>query len=225
MSIVEPSSSSAPRRGGRPTRRQAEDSLKRIIAIAQRHFLTHGYNETSLDAIAREAGVAKKTLYHHFGSKAGLFTEIVANCRASRIAELNSIMLTSDEPERVLMGVAVHLLELLTRPDRLKLHKLILLEVSRFPKLVRAVMYDKRGVLSGMEPLRSWFATAAADGRLKIDDPALAADQFMHLVLAGIRDRIILGVAHRPDAAERQRIAGQAVRIFLAGANVPSRRS
>ncbi|HEX5282241.1 MAG TPA: TetR/AcrR family transcriptional regulator C-terminal domain-containing protein [Micropepsaceae bacterium] len=217
MAITETAPPGAVKRGGRLTRREAEESVKRVLAIAQRHFLAHGYNETSLDAIAREAGVAKKTLYHHFGSKAGLFGEIVAQCRNSRIAELSSIMLASPEPEHVLRQLALHLLDFLTRPERVKLHKLVVLEVSRFPKLVRAVMYDKGGKLSGMEPLRSWFRDAVAAGKLEIDDPDLAADQFVHLVLGGIRDRIILGVVHRPDAAQRERIADQAVKIFLAG--------
>lgn len=217
MSIAEAAAPGAAKRGGRPTRREAEESLKRVLAIAQRHFLAHGYNETSLDAIAREAGVAKKTLYHHFGSKAGLFGEIVAQCRNSRIAELSSIMLASSEPEHVLKQLALHVLDFLTRPERVKLHKLVVLEVSRFPKLVRAVMYDKRGKLSGMEPLRNWFRDAVTAGKLEIADPDLAADQFVHLVLGGIRDRIILGVVPRPDAAQRERIADQAVKIFLAG--------
>ena len=217
MSIADASTQGAAKRGGRPTRREAEECLKRIVAIAQHHFLTRGYSETSLDAIAREAGVAKKTLYHHFGSKAGLFGQIVANCRNSRNAELSNIMLASEEPAHVLKQVALHLLDFLTRPERVKLHKLLVLEVSRFPKLVRAVLYDRRGLLTGMEPLRCWFRDAVAQGKLDIADPDLAADQFVHLVLGGIRDRIILGVVHRPDAARRERIADQAVKIFLAG--------
>lgn len=217
MSIAEASAPGTAKRGGRPTRREAEECLKRILAIAQRHFLTRGYAESSLDAIAREAGVAKKTLYHHFGSKAGLFGEIVAQCRNSRNAELSSIMLASEDPARVLKDVALHLLDFLTRPERVKLHKMVVLEVSRFPKLVRAVMYDRRGVLTGMESLRCWLRDAVAAGKLDIADPDLAADQFVHLVLGGIRDRIILGVVHRPDAAQRERIADQAVKIFLSG--------
>lgn len=217
MSVTGNDTQPVPRRGGRPTRRDAEECLKRILAIAQKHFLTQGYNGTSLEAIARDAGVAKKTLYHHFGSKAGLFRDIVESFRRTRLAELSRIVATPAPPDEVLKKVALHLLEVLTRPERVRLHKLILLEVSRFPKLVRAVMYDKSGVLTGMEPLRGWFRDAAASGKLRLGDPDLAADQFVNLVLGGIRDRIILGVAHRPDTGERERIASQSVEIFLNG--------
>ena len=48
-----------------------------IVAAATRIFLDAGYGNASMDAIAVEAGVAKQTLYSHFGSKAQLFEAIV----------------------------------------------------------------------------------------------------------------------------------------------------
>src|SRR2546430_13534296 len=40
----------------------------RVLRAASRSFLRHGYH-TSVEEIARRAGVAKQTLYHHFPSK------------------------------------------------------------------------------------------------------------------------------------------------------------
>jgi AcrR family transcriptional regulator len=202
--------------GGRPTRQEAEDRMTRLLEIAQRHFLTAGYRETSLDSITREAGIAKKTLYHHFGGKAGLFTAIVETLRRSWIAELNDIVLVSSQPQRVLEAVALHLLDVGTRRDMIELHRLFLVEAHRFPDLARGV-YDQDGAPRGMEPLSSYLRTAVAEGALAIDDVALATEQFTSLVLGGIRGRLLLGAARRPGAAERHRLARQAVHIFLAG--------
>jgi TetR/AcrR family transcriptional repressor of mexJK operon len=69
--------------GGRPTLQESEVRLQRLLDVAQRQFLTAGYRETSLEGIAREAGVAKKTLYDRFGSKAGLFGTIMRGGRDS----------------------------------------------------------------------------------------------------------------------------------------------
>ncbi len=52
---------------------------------------------------------------------------------------------------------------------------------------------------------------------LAIDDVNLATEQFVHIVLGGVRDRVIVGVMRRPNLAQRKRIAQQAVRIFLSG--------
>jgi AcrR family transcriptional regulator len=216
MAIQETVPAGSVRRGGRPSRREAEECLRRVHTIAQRHFLSLGYNGTSLDTIAREAGVAKKTLYHHFGNKAGLFTEIVSSFRRTRIAELADIVLGAGTPEKVLTDVALHLLDVFTRPERVKLHKLFLFEARRFPKLVR-VLYDSRGSMCGMEPLSNYLREAVAKGIFAIDDENLATEQFVHIVLGGVRDRVIVGVMRRPNLVKRRRIAQQAVRIFLSG--------
>ncbi len=69
-----------------------------------------------------------------------------------------------------------------------------------------------------MEPLSNYLRRADAAGELEIDDIVLGTEQFVHLVLGGIRERLSLGVARRPSSVERRRIARQAVAIFLSGA-------
>jgi len=202
--------------GGRPTRKEAARRLERVLSIAQRHFLTSGYGATSVEAIARDAGTAKKTLYHHFGGKAGLFTTVMEALRRSWIVELENLTLMSREPACVLEAVALRLLDAGTRPKMIELHRLFLTEAQRFPELARSC-YGKNGEMRGMEPLSDYFRSAVADGSLKIDDIALATEQFTFLVLGGLRGRILLGISQRPSARERRRIAHQAVLIFLAG--------
>ena len=41
-------------------------------------FARHGYHETSMSALAAEAGVTKPVLYQHFASKHDLFEELLA---------------------------------------------------------------------------------------------------------------------------------------------------
>ncbi|WP_236655134.1 TetR/AcrR family transcriptional regulator [Burkholderia pyrrocinia] len=190
--------------------------MQRLLDVARRQFLTAGYRETSLEGIAREAGVAKKTLYGRFGSKAGLFATIVDTLRRSWVAELQGLVLESNRPETVLETVALHLLEVGTRPDMIELYRLLLLDAHRVPELIRGY-YDKGGGLSGMEPLSDYLREAVAERVLTIEDVTLATEQFVYLVLGGIRTRMLLGAARRPNASARARIARQAVRIFLAG--------
>jgi AcrR family transcriptional regulator len=44
-----------------------------LVAIATRMFAEHGYEDTSIEAVLREAGVSRGSLYHHFASKEALF--------------------------------------------------------------------------------------------------------------------------------------------------------
>src|SRR6185312_14690775 len=71
------SSISARREGTSPRRK-----VVLILEAARALFLEVGYGATSVDAIARAAGVSKATLYGHFPSKEALFEAVVvAQCR------------------------------------------------------------------------------------------------------------------------------------------------
>src|SRR5215210_3802455 len=55
------------------TRRSAEERRREIIEIAIEHFALHGYNGTSTDVVAREAGISQPYLFRLFGTKRELF--------------------------------------------------------------------------------------------------------------------------------------------------------
>lgn len=58
---------------------QAAARREELIQTAVRHFAAKGYEGTSLDDVAGDAGVAKGLLYHYFGSKQDLFLAGVAS--------------------------------------------------------------------------------------------------------------------------------------------------
>lgn len=62
-----------PRRGRR--RKDAGDARAAILKAASAEFLANGYDDTSLRAVARRAGVDPALVHHYFADKAALFTE------------------------------------------------------------------------------------------------------------------------------------------------------
>ncbi|WP_017595679.1 TetR/AcrR family transcriptional regulator [Nocardiopsis potens] len=56
---------------------QGEATRKALVAEARRLFAEHGYAGVGLAGLVRAAGVTKGALYHHFGSKEGLFREVL----------------------------------------------------------------------------------------------------------------------------------------------------
>ncbi|HZS38404.1 MAG TPA: TetR/AcrR family transcriptional regulator [Polyangia bacterium] len=56
---------------------RADDTRARLFAAAAAAFTERGYNETTVDEIARRAGVAKGTFFVHFASKASVVIELV----------------------------------------------------------------------------------------------------------------------------------------------------
>jgi AcrR family transcriptional regulator len=60
-----------------PRQRQAEETRRRLFAVACRLFSERGYHEVNVAEITREAGVAKGTFFAHFGTKDAVITELV----------------------------------------------------------------------------------------------------------------------------------------------------
>lgn len=86
------------RRGGRllsaPVRRtkaaQRDATTRRLITTARSLFAERGYAETPTESIVRQAGVTRGALYHHFGSKDGLFNAVLDDVQrdiARRVAD------------------------------------------------------------------------------------------------------------------------------------------
>ena len=116
--------------------------------------------------------------------------------------------------EEGLGKVARAYLRIVVRPDVLRLRRLVLGEASRFPELART--YYERVPGRVLKELELVFGRLAAEGRLKIDDVSLAADQFAWLVLGLALDR---GMFYPAEDATRdvdlERIADSAVRVFI----------
>ena len=49
----------------------------RIVAAARQHFFANGFRGVTMDDIAKELGMSKKTLYAHFPSKMALVEVVI----------------------------------------------------------------------------------------------------------------------------------------------------
>jgi AcrR family transcriptional regulator len=68
-----------------------KDAARRIVAGARRHFLARGFRNVTMDDLARELGMSKKTLYAHFPSKTALLKAVISEKLASVDADLERI--------------------------------------------------------------------------------------------------------------------------------------
>lgn len=93
----------------RPTYRQEQaDATKvRIADAAQQLFATRGYATTSMDAIAREAGVANRTVYAAFGAKRHILSLICERwLERAGARPLAAAILEEPDPEARLRAAA-----------------------------------------------------------------------------------------------------------------------
>lgn len=79
----------APTEGLRERKRR--ETQQRIAEVGQRLFLSQGYDSTTLDAIAAEAGISRRTFFSYFKSKDDIIFFWVEADRTSLIASLLSV--------------------------------------------------------------------------------------------------------------------------------------
>ena len=92
--------------------------ITRIVRQARVHFFTHGYSQVTMDDLAADLGMSKKTLYVHFASKEALMGAVIADLsqeiRASADALFGNRQLNFAEKLR---GFAEGMVERLTKTN------------------------------------------------------------------------------------------------------------
>jgi TetR/AcrR family transcriptional regulator, mexJK operon transcriptional repressor len=192
---------------------QLTGKAESILVAARRTFLASGYGAASMDAIAREAGASKATVYAYFASKEELFGAVVARDSERYAAEFSGGELDPRDAEASLRAIAERFLRLLLQPDVIALNRIIIGEVTRFPEL--AEVFWREGPERIRVQVEGFLRRATAAGSLDIADPRLAAGQFASLVRGEIHLRALFGLRGetRDDAATAA--ARNAVVTFL----------
>ena len=69
----------------------ADTDSQRIVEAAREHFFSHGFRSVTMDDLAEEIAISKKTLYAHFPSKIALLEAVLADKFAGLEAKLEEI--------------------------------------------------------------------------------------------------------------------------------------
>ena len=186
-----------------------------ILDAATTVFLREGYERASVDTIAAEAGVSKRTIYNHFSDKKELFVTIVERARAlaNEIRPADPNLLT--DPGRIATDLVIageRLLDVFLDANSAALRRVIISEVDHHPELGPACMEGTPMLLK--RELAERLTHLSAVGALDIDDPALAGRQFIALIMFEGDKQSAYGT--KPlDEQSRHTIAANTARFFL----------
>jgi AcrR family transcriptional regulator len=202
-------------RGGRPSRADALRLRERILATATDLFLAEGYGSTSIEAVAKRAGVSKRTLYDRFDDKPALFTAVVHRI-IEHIRPAPDVPLIEGETlADILRRLALLILSAALSPQAIALHRLVNAEAARFPELVRAVASDG-ATLEATQLIGNLLELKLADAKLGATRREFAASQFIFMVVT-LPQRRAMGFGTPMTPAELDAWAVNVVDLYLNG--------
>jgi TetR/AcrR family transcriptional repressor of mexJK operon len=182
-----------------------------ILEAGKRLFPTKGFDGTSMDAVAAEAGVSKLTVYSHFQDKETLFQQVL---KAKCCEQLPHAAFELDPRlplRRQLLEIGRRFVALILSKEALAVHRMITAQ----PSAKMAQLFWEAGpqVLTG--ELTQFFDSEVAAGQLEIDDTRRAASQFYCLLKGEPHARLSFGCGSMPAPKELEHHVQATVDTFL----------
>lgn len=205
--------------------RRSARKRRAILDAARGLFLQHGYLGTSMDDVAALATVSKQTVYKHFGDKRRMFVELLTGDMGdvdAMVAGLAHAVPVSEDIETDLREFARAYLTAIMAPHLIRLRRLVIGEVERFPELAEA--WYAIGPVAAYKTFARWFEALDRRGLLRVDDPLLAAQHFNWLILSvPLNEAMARPVldSQVADSDALRRYADEGVRVFLAAYGAP----
>lgn len=184
-----------------------------ILEAAKRLFPHSGFEGTSMDAIAAEAGVSKLTVYSHFTDKETLFVAAIRErCQEQMPATLFSIDRNAPV-RRQLEAIGRAFFALITRPESIALHRLITAGTASSQKL--AQLFWDSGPRLVHDDFEKFLRQEIEDGQLDIEDASRATSQFFALIKGELHARLLCGCSQPITTDEADAHVRATVEFFL----------
>jgi len=199
---------------------EVPDNPKRraIVEAATRLFLGEGFGAVSVDTIAAEANVSKRTVYSHFENKGSLFAGVMTCVCEQRGGVVGCPLLNGDLVRKtavadILQMTGEHLLGIITSPQAIEVYRVVIGETSRFPELGKN--FFDCGPSFVLKMISDYLSDRVAAGELTIDEPDIAARHLMAMMVFPLQMELACGVRDSISEPEIRVIVAKAVGSFM----------
>ncbi|GAA5216977.1 TetR/AcrR family transcriptional regulator [Corallincola platygyrae] len=191
---------------------KSEEKRLQILHAAIALFTELGFSNTSMDRIAKEAGVSKQTVYSHYENKEQLFVAAVGHkCIAHELTD--ELFDTDADLRETLVQVAIRFNQLILSEEAVKTYRTCVAQADTHPQLSQ--LFFEAGPKRVISQVSGYLLRMVQVGKLKIDNIDNASSQF--LLMAQSRDRMCceLGVPLVQNEQERIAYLRSCVDLFL----------
>jgi TetR/AcrR family transcriptional regulator, mexJK operon transcriptional repressor len=202
-----------PRRPGRPTQAETQRLGEQLREAALSTFLDSGYDGTSMEAIARAAGITKQTLYSRYPDKRAVFADVIPWAMSRHEPVDNVTPIDGDDLRESLTEIARIALARTVDPQMVRLQRIAMNEAARFPEF--EISAETMRWSARHRAVTQVLQRHLDAGDIEIDDGEieLAAEHFLAMVEALPARLAEFGIFRSGKQAERH--LQYAVKIFL----------
>jgi AcrR family transcriptional regulator len=204
------------RRGrGRPQARCDEETRAIVFEAARHEFAASGYAATSMENVARRAGVSTKTLYRVIPNKAALFEAMITDRIDTFASVVRLRACDGRDIEKALREALIVCGELILDGDVITLQRVILGDSEKFPEI--AETFYHKAIRRTERTLANWLQAQHERGLIKIDDSETTAGMLLGMLVFQPQRAVMFGHAPTPDRGALERRAQTVAALFLRG--------
>src|SRR6202165_204837 len=203
---------------GRPQVRPDDETRQMIYEAARHEFASNGYAATSMETVARRAGVSTKTLYRLIPNKAALFEGMISDRFDRFVSEVNLRAADHTDIEEALAAALIACAGLALDKEVIALPRMLLQEAGKFSDV--AGMFYTNAIQRTAVALSDWLRVQQKRGLIALDDIDEAAGMLLGMVASAPRRATLFGGVALPSRSQIEARARTCAALFLRGCQV-----
>lgn len=184
-----------------------------IFEAARTLFFRAGPQGMTMEAVARDAGVSKVTVYAHYANRDALIQAIIVDIQQRLFSALRLPVDDNAGVRRPLTAFGMDLLAFLCSEDYIFLDRILASNV-RIPEDMRQMLY-RQGPRATVEALSALLERLDQRGLLNVPDSMLAAEQLIGLWRGTLREDLVFRQREPPSEADLARRVSEGLDTFI----------
>lgn len=190
---------------------------QKFLDVAETLFLQKGYAGTSVNEVVKNAGGSLNTLYRYFENKLGLFEAVFHKKTEEIFMPFLSCDYWQADIETNLKNFGSALQKVALSEEGVAMNRLVVAENNDEQAQIHRIFLEN-GPQKAIQILASYFECEQQRGTIQLENPQLAAAQFLEMIKGPFYYRLMFG--EQIDENEMQQALLQAIDLFLTGARI-----
>jgi AcrR family transcriptional regulator len=166
---------------GRPQTRPDEETRAMLFEAARKEFVASGFAASSMESVARRAGVSTKTLYRLIPNKAALFEAMVSDRTQQFASNVRFRACDGSDIEGALREALIVCGELILDPEVTAIQRMILAESDKFPEIAESFYHN--ATQRTVATLANWLRIQGERGLIEVGDATATAGMLLGMMM------------------------------------------